>query len=88
MGAAALFMSPLTQYLLALVGIANTFMILGLGAAVAIVLLAQLLTNPPADYPLAGQTATASKQLAARKDTIGTRCCAHRSSTCRGQCMC
>ncbi len=68
-GAAALFMSPLTQYLLARVGIANTFMILGLGAACAIVLLAQLLTNPPADYLPAGQTATASKHLAARKDT-------------------
>lgn len=68
-GAAALFMSPLTQYLLAQVGIANTFLILGIGSAVAIVLLAQLLKNPPADYLPAGQLPTGARHLAARKDS-------------------
>jgi OFA family oxalate/formate antiporter-like MFS transporter len=64
-GIAAVFMSPLTQLLLAKTSISQTFLILGIGATVSIVLLAMLLNNPPAGYtpePLpvpAGSTAPA-----------------------------
>lgn len=56
-GLAAVFMSPLTQYLLAQTSIAQTFQILGLGSAVSILILAQLLTNPPQGFVPAGQAA-------------------------------
>ena len=56
-GLAAVFMSPVTQFLLAKTTISNTFLILGIFTIVAIGLLAQLLTNPPEDFkpvPAAG----------------------------------
>lgn len=49
-GLAAVYMSPLTQFLLARNGIPRTFLILGIGSAVAIVILAQFLTAPPAGF--------------------------------------
>lgn len=49
-GLAAVYMSPLTQSLLRWTGISQTFLILGIGAAVVVGLLAQLLRNPPAGY--------------------------------------
>jgi len=56
-GLAAVFMSPLTQFLLARTGIARTFLILGIGSAVAILILAQFLTNPPMGFVPADQAA-------------------------------
>jgi MFS transporter, OFA family, oxalate/formate antiporter len=49
-GLAAVYISPLTEYLLKTTTIANTFLYLGLGALVLVALLAQLLANPPAGY--------------------------------------
>ncbi len=46
-GLAAVYMSPLTDYLLHRVGIPRTFVILGIGTVVLVGLLAQLLANPP-----------------------------------------
>jgi OFA family oxalate/formate antiporter-like MFS transporter len=70
-GLAAVYVSPLTQFLLAATDIPRTFMILGLGATVLIFLFARLLTNPPAGYvPAAVGVPGASphKPAAARRD--------------------
>jgi MFS transporter, OFA family, oxalate/formate antiporter len=71
-GLAAVFMSPLTQLLLAQTDISRTFLILGVGAALIIVVLAQQLNNPPAGYQPrdSGKTtkAVAANALAARID--------------------
>lgn len=69
-GLAAVFMSPLTQWLLGATSIAQTFLILGAGSAVAILILAQFLSNPPHDYAPAEQgTAKPSNTLVAlRRD--------------------
>jgi OFA family oxalate/formate antiporter-like MFS transporter len=71
-GLAAVYMSPLTNYLLKTTSIQQTFLILGLGAIVLVALLAQLLTNPPAGYvpaPAAATTATLAKPVpAARRE--------------------
>ena len=49
-GLAAVYMSPLTDYLLRSYGIPQTFVILGTGTTVLVVLLAQNLKNPPSGY--------------------------------------
>jgi MFS transporter, OFA family, oxalate/formate antiporter len=70
-GLAAVYVSPLTQFLLGATDIPRTFMILGLGATVLICLLARQLTNPPAGYaPTAAGSPGASPRTptAARRD--------------------
>ena len=47
-GMAAVYIAPLTQYLLNVTTIPNTFLILGLGTTVLVSLLSQALANPPA----------------------------------------
>jgi MFS transporter, OFA family, oxalate/formate antiporter len=65
-GLAAVYMSPLTNYLLKLVGIQQTFLVLGIGSIVLVSLLAQLLKNPPVGYVAApAPAATASRAKAA-----------------------
>ncbi len=49
-GLAAVYMSPLTNYLLKSTSIPQTCVILGIGTILLVGLLAQLLTNPPAGY--------------------------------------
>jgi OFA family oxalate/formate antiporter-like MFS transporter len=49
-GISAVFYAPLTNVLLKSVGIEKTFLYLGIGALVLMVLLAQILTNPPKGY--------------------------------------
>jgi OFA family oxalate/formate antiporter-like MFS transporter len=49
-GLAAVYIAPLTQHLLSITTIQNTFLYLGLGAIVLVVLLSQLVANPPAGY--------------------------------------
>jgi len=49
-GLAAVYIAPLTQFLLRITSISNTFVILGLGTIVLVSLLSQLLANPPAGY--------------------------------------
>ena len=67
-GLAAVYMSPLTQWLLKTTDIPSTFLILGIGAAIVVALLAQLLRNPPADYQLVARTVTAVPRAAARSE--------------------
>src|ERR1019366_2446593 len=61
-GLAAVYMSPLTNYLLKHVTIQQTFLILGIGTIVLVSLLAQFLTNPPAGYVPAPAAATPASQ--------------------------
>jgi OFA family oxalate/formate antiporter-like MFS transporter len=49
-GVAAVYISPLTQFLLGQTTISQTFLILGIGTSLIIALLSQLLVNPPAGY--------------------------------------
>jgi OFA family oxalate/formate antiporter-like MFS transporter len=63
-GLAAVYMSPLTNYLLKVTSIQQTFLILGIGTIVLVALLAQLLTNPPAGYVPAPAAATATASRA------------------------
>jgi OFA family oxalate/formate antiporter-like MFS transporter len=49
-GLAAVYIAPLTQYLLKATSISNTFLILGVGTILLVSLLSQLLANPPAGY--------------------------------------
>jgi OFA family oxalate/formate antiporter-like MFS transporter len=64
-GLAAVYISPLTQYLLGKTTISMTFVWLGVGALILVALLAQLLRNPPAQpVPLASATQTPSAHQA------------------------
>jgi OFA family oxalate/formate antiporter-like MFS transporter len=49
-GLAAVYISPLTEYLLKTTSIPRTFLVLGIGAIVLVALLSQFLSNPPAGY--------------------------------------
>jgi OFA family oxalate/formate antiporter-like MFS transporter len=49
-GLAAVYISPLTQYLLKITTIQQTFLALGIGTVVIVAILAQFLANPPAGY--------------------------------------
>jgi OFA family oxalate/formate antiporter-like MFS transporter len=49
-GFAAVYISPLTNMLIAKQGVSNSFFTLGFGALVIIVVLSQFLINPPAGY--------------------------------------
>jgi MFS transporter, OFA family, oxalate/formate antiporter len=63
-GLAAVYMSPLTNYLLKATSIQQTFLILGIGSLVLVSLLAQLLANPPAGYVRAATAVAAEPQPA------------------------
>lgn len=71
-GLAAVYMSPLTNYLLKVTSIQQTFLILGLGTIVLVSLLAQLLANPPTGYvpaPVAASPGARAKLASApRRD--------------------
>jgi OFA family oxalate/formate antiporter-like MFS transporter len=71
-GLAAVYMSPLTNYLLKVITIQHTFLTLGIGTIVLVSLLAQLLRNPPAGYvassALAGAASQAKPAAASRRD--------------------
>ena len=70
-GLAAVYISPLTAFLLKKVGIQETFVYLGVGAIVVVALLAQLLRNPPAGFqPVAAAAGSpAAKAAAAQRPT-------------------
>ncbi len=61
-GLAAVYISPLTEYLLKVTTIQQTFLILGIGTIVLVSSLAQFLANPPAGYAPAPATAPISVQ--------------------------
>ena len=56
-GLAAVYIAPLTQYLLKATSISTTFLILGVGTLVLVSLLSQFLANPPASYTPAASVA-------------------------------
>ncbi len=55
-GLAAVYMSPLTDYLIRTTSIPQTFLVLGTGSILLVCLLAQALANPPADGSRRGPT--------------------------------
>jgi OFA family oxalate/formate antiporter-like MFS transporter len=71
-GLAAVYIAPLTQFLLRITTIPNTFLILGLGTIVLVCLLSLGLANPPPGYVPAGwgkaTAANAKPPAAARRD--------------------
>lgn len=71
-GLAAVYMAPLTDYLIRSFGIPRTFMILGLGTIVLVSLLALFLANPPAGYspapPASSGNSNPPPSAAPRKD--------------------
>lgn len=70
-GLAAVYIAPLTQWLLRITSIPNTFLILGLGTVVLVSLLSQFLENPPPGYAPSGSGKPASanfKALACRPE--------------------
>jgi len=65
-GLAAVYISPLAQFLLKATSIQQTFLYLGLGAIVVVSVLSQFLRNPPAGYhPAAAAPATTPAAKAA-----------------------
>jgi OFA family oxalate/formate antiporter-like MFS transporter len=69
-GLAAVYMGPLTQYLLVISSIEKTFLLLGLGATAVICLLSLLLENPPTGFKpsLSVSTATQKPASIARRE--------------------
>jgi OFA family oxalate/formate antiporter-like MFS transporter len=49
-GLASVYIAPLANYLLSALGIQTTFLVLGIAFLIAVVVLSQLLQNPPAGY--------------------------------------
>lgn len=67
-GLAAVYISPLTEYLLKSTSIPRTFLILGIGAVVLVAVLSQLLSNPPAGYkPVSTQAVVANRPASTPK---------------------
>lgn len=64
-GLAAVYIAPLTQYLLKETTIPNTFAALGAGAIVTVLVLAQGLVDPPAGYQPAPSGSSAERKSAA-----------------------
>ena len=56
-GLASVYIAPLANHLLGALGIQSTFMILGIAFLIGVVLLAQLLKNPPAGFKPLGNPA-------------------------------
>lgn len=59
-GLASVYISPLTKALLGSYGINQTFMVLGVAFFIGVILLSQLLINPPAGYVPAGMPTTSA----------------------------
>jgi OFA family oxalate/formate antiporter-like MFS transporter len=66
-GLAAVYIAPLTHYLLSITTISMTFVWLGVGTLLLVPVLAQLLRNPP--EPAAAAASTAKAALAARRES-------------------
>lgn len=69
-GLAAVYVSPLTQFLLEKTGVSHTFMILGVGAIVLILLFTRLLANPPAGYVAAASLTPTGAAAPARPTAV------------------
>jgi OFA family oxalate/formate antiporter-like MFS transporter len=63
-GGAALYIAPLARWLIADYGLSGSFIILGIGFAVVVIVAGQLLAWPPAGYVAPGPPATATKAVA------------------------
>lgn len=66
-GLASVYISPLTKALLGSYGINQTFMVLGIAFFIGVILLSQMLINPPAGYVPAGMPTAAASSAASSK---------------------
>ncbi len=69
-GLASVYIAPLANHLLSAFGIQSTFLILGIAFLIAVVILSQLLKNPPAGYKPAGNPAPAKAGSAPKPPTV------------------
>lgn len=70
-GIASAFYAPFTNFMIQSTSINETFLVLGIGILVLVVVLAQFLKNPPAGYPPAAPVPTDAAQAAAAKHAHG-----------------
>ena len=68
-GLASVYIAPLANYLLSAFGIQSTFLILGIAFLLVVLILSQLLKNPPAGYKPAGNPAPAKAGAAPKAPT-------------------
>lgn len=71
-GLASVYIAPLANYLLSAFGIQTTFLVLGIAFLIAVVLLSQLLKNPPDGYKPAGNPAPAKAGNAPKAPAAAT----------------
>jgi OFA family oxalate/formate antiporter-like MFS transporter len=69
-GLASVYIAPLANYLLSGFGIQSTFLILGIAFLLAVVILSQLLKNPPPGYKPAGNPAPAKAGSAPKPPAV------------------
>jgi len=69
-GLASVYIAPLANYLLSGFGIQSTFLILGIAFLIAVVILSQLLKNPPPGYKPAGNPAPAKAGSAPKPPAV------------------
>jgi OFA family oxalate/formate antiporter-like MFS transporter len=69
-GLASVYIAPLANHLLSAFGIQSTFMVLGIAFLVAVVVLSQLLKNPPPGYKPAGNPAPAAAGSSAKSPAV------------------
>lgn len=69
-GLASVYIAPLANYFLSAFGIQTTFLVLGIAFLIAVVLLSQLLKNPPAGYKPAGNPGPAKAGSAPKAATV------------------
>ncbi len=65
-GIASAFYAPFTNFMIQSTSINETFLVLGIGILVLVLVLAQFLKNPPAGYPPAAPAPTQAGQAAAK----------------------
>jgi OFA family oxalate/formate antiporter-like MFS transporter len=69
-GLASVYTAPLSKWLITMYGLSNAIFILGVAFLIIVVVLAQLLTPPPAGYIAAGATPAPSANTAVKKDNF------------------
>jgi len=74
-GLASVYAAPLSQFLLAELGIANTTLVLGIAFLIVVVGLAQLLAAPPKGYVPAGTTAAQTAAARKKQDLAPLQMC-------------
>ena len=70
-GLAAVYCSPLTNWLLRVEGVANTFLVLGVASFCILLAVSQFMANPPPDYRVAPARGLAASAVVPRGGDVG-----------------